>query len=72
MSRPSRSLKRGKGDAVPESRELVTPESPLLSGRACGCCRHPGSSMRDQQCLTRLMTTSRAISIARKFVDVIV
>jgi hypothetical protein len=31
MSRPSRSSKRGKGDAVPESRELVTPESPLLS-----------------------------------------
>jgi hypothetical protein len=31
MSRPSRSSKRGKGDAVPESPELVTPESPLLS-----------------------------------------
>ena len=31
MSRPSRSSKRGKGDAVPESREQVTPESPLLS-----------------------------------------
>ena len=30
MSRPSRSLRRGKCDAIPENRELVTPESPLL------------------------------------------
>jgi hypothetical protein len=31
MSRPSRSSRRGKCDAVPENRELVTPESPSLS-----------------------------------------
>jgi hypothetical protein len=31
MSRPSRSSRRGKCDAVPENRELVTPESPPLS-----------------------------------------
>ena len=28
MSRPSRSLRRGKCDAIPENRELVTPEIP--------------------------------------------
>jgi len=34
MSRPSRSSRRGKCDAVPENGELVTPESPPLSATA--------------------------------------
>ena len=34
MSRPSRSWRRGKCDAFPENRELVTPESPPLIATA--------------------------------------
>jgi len=34
MSRPSRSSRRGKCDAVPENGELVTPEPPPLSTTA--------------------------------------
>jgi len=34
MSRPSKSSRRGKCNAVPENRELVTPESSPLSATA--------------------------------------